>query len=87
LNKYRKPFEPIDKEIKYFLPTKLFQSLQKRGFGIRDQRSGIWKKSLSRIKDPDPGVKNAPDPNTGHIQQEVNPYLDDHTRQNFSYIT
>jgi hypothetical protein len=52
--------------------------------GFRDQRSG---KTLSRIQDPDPGVKKAPDPNTGHIQQEVTPYLNDHTRQDFSYLT
>jgi hypothetical protein len=36
-----------------------YLSSQKYGFGIRDPRYG---KVLSRIQDPEPGVKKAPDP-------------------------
>jgi hypothetical protein len=44
------------------LPKKLSPSSQKYGFGIRDPRSGIRKKT---IPDPDPGVKKAQDPGSG----------------------
>jgi hypothetical protein len=56
---HRKKYEPIHNELKYFLPEKLPLSSEKYGFGIRDRRSGIWKK-MFRV--PDPGVKKAPVP-------------------------
>jgi hypothetical protein len=39
LKRYRKKFQPIDKEFNYFLTQKLLHSTQKNGFGIRDPRS------------------------------------------------
>ncbi len=47
-----------------FFTQKLSISSQKYGFGIRDPRSGIRKKSI-----PDPGVKKAPDPGSGSATQ------------------
>jgi hypothetical protein len=46
-----------------FLLKKLSLSSQKYGFGIRDPRSGIRKKTHSGSQNP--GVKKAPDPGSG----------------------
>jgi hypothetical protein len=52
-------FEPIDKELQYFLFKKLSLSSQKYGFGIRDPEktysgSQIHVSKRHRIQDPDP---------------------------------
>ncbi len=44
---WKKKFGPIFKELKNFLPKKFSLSSQKYGFGIRDPRSGIRKKTYS----------------------------------------
>jgi hypothetical protein len=45
LNRYRKKFEAIDKELFYILPRKLLLNSQKYGLGIRDPE-----KTCSRIQ-------------------------------------
>ena len=54
---WRKKFGPIFQELLKFLPKKLSPSHQKYGFGIRDPE-----KTYSGSRNPDPGVKKAPDP-------------------------
>jgi hypothetical protein len=48
LNKYRKKFEPIDKELKYFCTKKFVTKLSE--MWVRDQRS--------RIRDPGSGIQD-----------------------------
>ncbi len=55
LNRYRKIFEPTDKELKYFLPQKLSLSFQKYGLGIRDPEKTYTKsRGSKRHRTPDP---------------------------------
>ena len=63
---YRKKIEPIDKELKYILPKKIFftnlskichQSLKNKGWG-----SGIREKPI-----PNLGVKKATDPGSATL--------------------
>jgi hypothetical protein len=92
LNRYRKTFEQVGREIEYFFTNKIVSK------PVWDPGSG---KNLSRIQDPDPGGQKNTGSNPGgskgtgsrirktdHIQQVVNPYLDYRgTKQNFSYLT
>jgi hypothetical protein len=69
LNSYGKKFEPIYKELEYFLPKKTLIISQKYGLRIQEPRSGIRNKL---IPFPDPGVKKASDPGSGSATLIVN---------------
>jgi hypothetical protein len=60
----KKKIWPNFQRIVELLPKKLSLSSQQYGFGIRDPRSGIRKKTYPGS---DPGVKNAPDPGSATL--------------------